>query len=208
MFPQSKIDEILAFYRTIDRWQEISNYRRLRAAAEGIDNLFYGDSITEVWPLQEFFPRHRILNRGIRGDNVYGLYYRLEEDVLACRPRRVIMAIGINGIEEPDNAERIIELAGRMVDCGLDLCIGSILPLRYPDAWNRFRFQKKICDDNAGIAAWALRNGVRFIDYHAAMRDESGQLAAGYAQPDGTHLTFAGYCRMAETVAPYLLGGE
>lgn len=30
------------------------------------------------------------------------------------------------------------------------------------------------------------------------MLDDAGELAEAYARPDGTHITFAGYCVMAE----------
>ena len=48
-------------------------------------------------------------------------------------------------------------------------------------------------------------NGCGFMDYHSALKDETGQLAAEYAKPDGTHVTFAAYEVMAEIVKPYLI---
>ena len=54
------------------------------------------------------------------------------------------------------------------------------------------------------IADWAKANGCVFLDYHSALKDETGQLAAEYARPDGTHLRFAAYEVMSEIVAPFL----
>ena len=116
------------------------------------------------------------------------------------------MLIGINGIETPNDRlqAQISALAGMMRERGVDVCLASVLPLRNPDAWNRFQYQDKIVTLNGMIADWAKANGCVFLDYHSALKDETGQLAAEYARPDGTHLRFAAYEVMSEIVAPFL----
>ena len=206
MFEPEKIEAIRAFYATRDRWKEILNLRTLRTKVGSVKNIFYGDSITNAWPLNEFFPNRSLLNRGIGGDNIYGLYDRLQDDVLAYRPQRVFMMIGINGIDE--EKERILShiqaVATMMKDAGIAVYLCSILPLRHPDNWNRFQYQDKIVTINAELKTWAEANVAGFLDYHSQVKDATGQLAAEHAQPDGTHITFAAYCRMAEVVRPYL----
>ena len=130
MFEQEHTDQILKFYATRARYSEIESFRRLRGSVGKVRNIFYGDSITEVWPLREFFPNHSILNRGIGGDNVYGLRYRLEDDVMSYHPERVFMLIGINGIEEPEErlTAHILALAGLMLLEGIAVGLSSILP--------------------------------------------------------------------------------
>ena len=60
---------------------------------------------------------------------------------------------------------------------------------------------------NARLQDLAERKYAGFIDYHSALLDDAGELAEAYAKPDGTHITFDGYCVMAEvlksTVALY-----
>ena len=207
MFEQEHIDRIRAFFATYPRYAEIVSYRSLQPSVGQVANLFYGDSITSAWPLHEFFPNHSLLNRGIGGDSVYGLHDRMDEDVFPYRPRRVFLLVGINGIQEP--APRIVAhiqaLAERLVAGGATVALSSILPLRQPDKWDRFQYQDKIVAINAELAAYAAAQGHPFLDYHAAVRDETGQLAAECAREDGTHVTFAAYCRMAEVVRPHLL---
>lgn len=207
MFEQDKIDAIQEFHRTYPRAVEIIGYRKLRDSVGSVKNVFFGDSITACFPFQEFFPNHSILNRGIPGDNVYGLHVRLPEDVFPYSPKRVFMMIGINGIEEP--TERIIAHINAVADeiraRKIDVAVATILPLRSPDNWNRFQYQGKIVEINAALLDEAKKKGSIFLDYHSALKDETGQLAAAYAQPDGTHLTFDAYCRMAEIVRPHLV---
>ena len=90
---------------------------------------------------------------------------------------------------------------------GSEVAYSSILPLRAGDRWNRFQYQGKIREINSALADYAKRNGQLFLDYHAAVRDETGQLAAECAGEDGTHVTFEAYCRMAEVVRPHLMPG-
>ena len=79
LFDQESLREIQEFFDTRDRWRDILEYRQLSAEVGHVKNLFYGDSITDIWPLHEFFPNHSVLNRGIGGDNVNGLYLRLDK---------------------------------------------------------------------------------------------------------------------------------
>ncbi|MBI4979321.1 MAG: hypothetical protein HZC28_17705 [Spirochaetes bacterium] len=206
MFEPEKLAAIRAFYETRDRWRELQNYRALRPLVGQVKNIFYGDSITNAWPLSEFFPNHSLLNRGIGGDNIYGLYDRLNDDVLPYRPERVFMMIGINGIQEPESVilEHIEAVAGMMTTQGIKVYLSSILPLRKPDSWDRFQYQDKIVSVNGTLAHWAKSNAAGFLDYHSRVKDETGQLAAECAQPDGTHVTFEAYRRMSEVVAPYI----
>ena len=206
MFEPENIEAIRAFYETRERWKQIKSYRSLREQVGLVDNVFFGDSITELWPLGEFFPGSSILNRGIGGDNVYGLFDRMKEDVFAYSPRRVFMLIGINGIEEESSrlVGHIQALASLMMERGIAVHLSSILPLRQGDQWNRFQYQDKIVAINAELAAWAMRNAAEYLDYHSRVKDETGQLASECAQPDGTHVTFEAYRRMAEIVAPFL----
>ena len=208
MFEQEHTDAILKFYSTYPRYAEIERFRRLRNSVKTVRNIFYGDSITAAWPLHEFFPNHSLLNRGIGGDNVYGLRHRLADDVLFYCPARVFMLIGINGIHEPEARilEHTLAVANMMREQGIEVGLSSILPLRSPDNWNRFQYQDKIVRINDALRAAAARiGGCIFLDYHSVVRDQSGQLAAECAEKDGTHVTFEAYCRMAEVVRPHLV---
>ena len=207
LFTKESCDAIQTFYDSYEPCHALlHDYRRLKERVGHVQNIFYGDSITAGWPLKEFFPNASLLNRGIGGDNTSGLYLRMEEDVFPYTPKRVFMLIGINGIETPNDRllAQTSALAGMMRERGVDVCLASVLPLRNPDAWNRFQYQDKIVELNGMIADWAKANGCVFLDYHSALKDETGQLAAEYARPDGTHLRFAAYEVMSEIVAPFL----
>jgi lysophospholipase L1-like esterase len=64
--------------------------------------VFLGDSITQGWgdTIGAMFPGVKVANRGISGDTTRGVLIRLQEDVLALKPRGIVLLIGTNDLEE------------------------------------------------------------------------------------------------------------
>lgn len=63
--------------------------------------VFAGDSLTGNWKsdqMQAAFPGLKIANRGIGGDVSRGLLFRLQEDVLALKPKALVLLIGTNDL--------------------------------------------------------------------------------------------------------------
>ncbi len=206
MLSEQKIKDIEAFYATKDRWTRIQEFISIADTITKVDNIFFGDSITKNWPLHEFFPNHSIINRGLGGDALTGLLYRLQSNVLDYSPKKVFMMAGINGIDQPKDhtTDYLKTLATKIKEQNIEVFISSILPLRNPDKWDRFQYQDKIVEINAEMKEWAEKNISGFIDYHSVVKDETGQLAAECAQEDGTHLKFEAYRRMSKVAAGLL----
>ena len=142
LFGAAERTAIEGFYASYEPAQVKFEYRSLADQVGTVRNVFYGDSITQAWPLHEFFPGVSILNRGIGGDNAVGLHLRLETDVLRYRPERVFMMVGINGIGWPEDltVARITYVAHELLERGVRVWLGSICPLRFPDKWDRFQY--------------------------------------------------------------------
>jgi lysophospholipase L1-like esterase len=71
--------------------------------------VFLGDSITQGWG-DDFggsFPGVKVANRGISGDTTRGMLIRLRDDVLALKPRGVVLLMGTNDLEEGAEPETI-----------------------------------------------------------------------------------------------------
>ncbi len=201
LFTEQDKNNIFSFLNSWPRYLEIVNYRKIEA--QKVKTVFFGDSITENFPLKEFFPNASLLNRGIGGDNINGLYFRMEDDVLPYHPEQAVMMIGINGIEMDFDLiiRKITAVADLMASRNIRVYLCSVLPLRYPDEWNRFQYQDKIVQLNRELKRIAAEKFAGFIDYHSVMKDENGELRKEFALPDGTHLTFAGYQQMAKILA-------
>src|SRR3569832_1777002 len=111
--------------------------------------LFVGDSLTNRGEWAELFENQTINNRGINGDNTYGLLKRLDQ-VTASRPRKIFLMIGINDLITKENLEqitykyRLILKTIKQLIPNTQVFVQSVLPVN-----NRTKF---ILDNNDVIA--------------------------------------------------------
>ena len=72
---------------------------RVPAAQPGRPRVvFLGDSITDGWRLNEYFPDRDFVNRGISGQITGEMLGRMQADVIALKPEAVIILAGTNDI--------------------------------------------------------------------------------------------------------------
>ena len=113
LFTAKDKEAIYSFLDTYPRYLEILEYRKL--PPKPVKTVFYGDSITNAFPFQEFFPGASFLNRGIGGDNVNGLYFRLEDDVFPfhdnARGKTITIMMQVD--DEPGLLSKILSLVAK-----------------------------------------------------------------------------------------------
>lgn len=200
LFTQEARDCLFQFYNSYEPVVELLKFRALPPVK--VKTVFFGDSITAGFKFQEFFPGCSLLNRGIPGDSLDGLWARIDMDVLPYDPEQVVILAGINGIAE-DNGRmmRKFEAIGDQLTAkGIRVYYCSIAPLRHGDQWDRFQYQGKIAELNEMIRKMAEDKYAGFVDYFHALLDDQGELKEEYARADGTHITFEGYCAMAQVL--------
>ena len=72
---------------------------RLEAQPRGPGRVvFLGDSITDIWNLEKFFPGKPYVNRGISGQTTSQMLVRMFPDVIGLQPAAVIFLGGTNDI--------------------------------------------------------------------------------------------------------------
>src|ERR1700683_31206 len=86
-----------------DDFGELKRYREanvaLKPPAAGENRVvFFGDSITDIWKLDEYFSRKGYINRGIGGQTTPQMLVRFRQDVIDLRPKVVIILAGTNDI--------------------------------------------------------------------------------------------------------------
>jgi lysophospholipase L1-like esterase len=200
----------------MDDFGELARYRDANAAlarpAPGEGRVvFYGDSITDQWPLAKAFPGKPYVNRGVSGQTTPQMLVRFRQDVLALEPKVVVILAGTNDIagntgpitleETEANLASMVELARAH---GIRVVLASLLPVHdyTPMAQLSFplRPPAKIAALNAWLKAYAAANGAFYLDYAAAMTDASGLLRRELAV-DGLHPNADGYAIMAPLAA-------
>src|SRR5690349_13108902 len=86
-------------------WASLSRYHQANAAlpAPKPDEtrvVLYGDSITEIWAryFDVMFPGKAYIGRGISGQTTPQMLIRFRQDVVALKPRVVVILAGTNDI--------------------------------------------------------------------------------------------------------------
>lgn len=161
--------------------------------------VFLGNSITERGNWNELLPGQKIMNRGIGGDNTFGVLARLDM-VVKAHPKKVFLLIGINDLSRNlprevilNNYERIINYI-RSNSPKTTLYVQSVLPLYEPLTTAAYLKNKKdsILQLNVGIKALAEHYRLTYINLHEVFADANGDLIKEYTA-DGIHLKPAAY---------------
>jgi len=191
-------------------WPQLARYRadnaRLAAPAPGEARVvFFGDSITDSWGRDagEFFPGKPYVNRGISGQTTPQMLVRFSQDVVALKPRAVVILAGTNDIAgntgpaTPKMIEdNLAAMAAIARQNGIQIVFASILPAKnYP--WRpEVRPVDTIRQLNAWVKAYCAREKLTYLDYYSAMAGADGGMRAELSS-DGVHPNAAGYAVMA-----------
>ncbi|HJQ23078.1 MAG TPA: SGNH/GDSL hydrolase family protein [Blastocatellia bacterium] len=200
-------------------WPALGRYRAANTALQPPAKdearvVFMGDSITDFWKLASYFPGKPYVNRGISGQTTPQMLIRFRPDVVALKPKVVVILAGTNDIAGntgpmtleaiEDNLTAMFELARQN---GIRVVIASVLPISdygknkdgQPVIRTAQRPPEKIKALNEWIKQYAAQNGLTYLDYFSAMVDEKGFLKAELAN-DGLHPNDKGYAIMQPLV--------
>ena len=164
-----------------------------------------GDSITDGWKLAEYFPGKPYINRGISGQTTPQMLVRFRPDVIALRPRAVVILAGTNDIAGntgPMTLEMIQNNYASMAELaranGIRVVFSSVLPIHdYGKTKVSERRQPdQILKLNEWLKAYCKAHGHIYLDYFSRVVDDKGMLKAELAN-DGLHPNAEGYKIMA-----------
>ena len=188
-------------------WAALGRYRQENAQlpppAEGESRVvFMGDSITDAWGRRYhgFFPGKPYINRGISGQTTPQMLIRFRPDVIALKPKAVVILAGTNDLAGNTGPMTPEEILGNLISMaelakanGIRVVLASILPANdYPWRPEHPNPSEKIIALNAMIKDYAEKNGLVYLDYFSALVDEQNGLKKDYAQ-DAVHPNQAGY---------------
>ncbi len=172
--------------------------------------VFMGNSITEGWKDShpDFFKKNSYLDRGISGQTSPQMLLRFRQDVIALKPKVVVILAGTNDIAGntgPSTLEMILDNISSMAELakanGIQPIICSLLPA-YDYPWKHgMEPNIKIPKLNAMLKAYALKKGFIFVDYFSAMAMPDNSMIAEYTS-DGVHCTSKGYDKMEKMIVP------
>jgi lysophospholipase L1-like esterase len=205
---------------------ELGRYReanaQLKPPSTGENRVvFYGDSITDGWPIAEYFPGKPYINRGISGQTTSQMLVRFRQDVIALQPKAVVILAGTNDIAGNTGPISVQDIEGNYAsiaelahDAGIKVVYSSVLPVHNytPESKDFFsqRPPEKIVELNHWLKAYCAAHDCIYLDYFSAMVDGTGLLRKELAV-DGLHPNKAGYqlmAPMAEAAIAKALGSQ
>jgi lysophospholipase L1-like esterase len=164
--------------------------------------VFMGDSITDGWGRKygTFFPGKPYVNRGIGGQTTPQMLIRFRPDVIALKPKVVVILAGTNDIAGntgPSTLEMIEDNLTSMAELakanGIKVVFSSVMPVcDYIKTQTVRRPPEQIIALNAWIKDYAAKNGLVYLDYYTPMLDDKQALKQELTY-DGLHPNDAGY---------------
>jgi lysophospholipase L1-like esterase len=195
-----------------DDYGQLGRYRDANAAlkppAAGENRVvFFGDSITDIWKLDDSFPGKPYVNRGIGGQTTSQMLVRFRQDVINLQPKAVVILAGTNDIagntgkisneDIEANYASIAELARAH---GIKVIFSSILPVHNytPESQDFFaqRPMERVLVLNRWMKDYCAAKDLIYLDYFSALADDKGLLKRDLAN-DGLHPNQAGFAIMA-----------
>ena len=166
-----------------------------------IEVAFIGDSLTDHYDVARFYDGIVTLNRGIAGDNTYGLERRLQVSLYDVQPKVVVMMIGSNNLcGMMQNYERIVVAMKENLP-NTEIVLMSVPPM---DGIIRRWNNGIIAFNNVKVKAIAEKYSCEYVDIFTHLLDhEANVLKAEYTY-DGLHFVDAGYDVITSQVRPVL----
>ena len=216
-----------------DQMQDWNQLGRYHAANEKLKRqppdpkrvVFLGDSITDLWKLEESFPGKPYVNRGIGGQTTPQMLVRMFPDVIDLKPAAIVILAGTNDIAQntgpetatmvQENLMAVTELAQKH---GIKVILCAVTPISdyalMPSDWDPppspeathpkliqsvQRPPAQILQLNIWIKSYAASVGAVYADYFSVVVDGSGMLKESLSH-DGLHPNPQGYALMAPVV--------
>lgn len=194
----------------LDDWAQLSRYRAADAAlkppAPGVERVvFFGDSITDFWPIAKSFPGKPYINRGISGQTTEQMLVRFQQDVVALHPAVVVILAGTNDIAGntgPETERMIEDNFVSMCDIahqnGIKVVLASILPAsKYPWRPSDPDPAAEIRSLNQWLQGFARGDDDVYLDYYDSLVNNIGGMKANLTKDGYVHPNAAGYAVMA-----------
>ncbi len=179
--------------------------------------VFFGDSITDYYDLDKYYPNLKKVNSGIAGHRTWDLKKDMYNRVYRYNPSKVIILIGINNfLYERSPIDLVVGDIKEMTENihkelpNTEIIIQSIYPIN--DDWRIHRHNevpesgeltKKIIETNDKIKKYCEENNYIYIDMFKELSDDNCEFSREYTD-DGLHPNEKGYDIITKTLKKYL----
>lgn len=161
--------------------------------------LFLGNGLIESGNWRRLLKDSTIINRGISGDNTFGVLQRTE-DVTRRKPLKIFLLIGVDDLSKNIPTATVLENIFSIVSkirSGTpksQIFVQSLLPVNttlkdFPAAYAK---QETILELNGLLKKYSVALKFTYVDIHDQFLNKQNMLDNRFT-PDGLHLNAAGY---------------
>ena len=175
--------------------------------------LFLGDSITDFYPLEEYYDNLPVVNSGIAGNKTTDILSDMQTRVYQYNPTKVFLLIGTNDLDSNANDivnttfNNIKEIVREIKEnrSNATIYVESVYPVNSNIENNSVnnRTNKKIKALNKKISNYCDGKNCNYINLYDDLTDEETNLKEEYTE-DGLHLNSLGYVVITREMLPYL----
>lgn len=173
--------------------------------------VFLGDSITNRYDLEKYFPNTHVVNSGREGNKTEDVLDDMKERVYNYNPSKVFLLIGTNDLDGGEDTNEIatdiekivVQIMENRPDA--EIYVESVYPVNDDVTPSRTanRENSEIDKMNTKIKEICEKKKVTYIDVNTPLKDEDGKFREEYTK-DGLHLTDLGYEKVTDILKKYV----
>lgn len=165
------------------------------------DIVMLGNSLTENggdWG--KLLGKKHVVNRGIIGDEVMGIYRRLHQ-ILPGKPKQICLLSGVNDVSHNLSADSIVTLIAMVIERierespDTRIVLQSLLPIN--ESFGRYRLlngkTEMIPEINAKLQALAKSKQIKYVDLFPLFCEPGTHVLRANLTADGLHVNQEGY---------------
>lgn len=179
--------------------------------------VFFGDSITDFYPIEEIYGDLPVVNSGRAGYKTSDAMDQLDDMIYKYNPTSVYILLGTNDIikDRPEDKENAIKNLKAIIKNikkerkQTKIYVESILPVnRELDLSERAverRNNDTIKEINQELKTYCKEKGYVYVDLYKELIDKDGNFSESYTK-DGLHPNDLGYAVMTRVLLTYIYG--
>jgi lysophospholipase L1-like esterase len=208
----------LFFYRDIFA-KELNESKSLDNIRRHENIVFFGDSITEFYPIEEIYGSLPVVQSGVAGYKTTDVMNKIDKMVTRYNPTSVYILIGTNDIihnTDEEKAQAIGNIKKIVETIHKDrkktkIYVESLLPINRSLDPTRYyvgdRENSTIQEVNSEIEKYCEEGICEYINMYDELTDSDGNLSKRYTN-DGLHPNDLGYAIMTRKLLTYIYGAN
>jgi uncharacterized SAM-binding protein YcdF (DUF218 family)/lysophospholipase L1-like esterase len=212
-----------------DLAQQQRNAMHVKLAHPDGPILIIGASYAGGWKLDSL-AGVQVINRGVSGQQSFEVLNRFDQEVMALRPRLVIIWGFINDIFRGASADSASTLARvrqshiRMVELArqhrIEPVLATEVTVRPNDSWlertaswagallgkegYQARVNRLVLETDRWLEGYARNEGILLLDLQSVLAERGGARKREFMNEDGSHISEAGYAALTAYATPIL----